>query len=113
MIQSWFSASLLQSLVSHDPSKIIIICWFHAQETFIIIIIIITIFYHADDFVETMISIFFQIFVYILYINIFVDIEYKVQKNSTYLKSFCYIINVIWTILIHHFRFFVFSAIII
>jgi len=34
-----FSASLLQSSVSHDPSKIILICRFAAQETFIIIII--------------------------------------------------------------------------
>ncbi len=30
----------LQSSVSHDPSEIILICWFAAQETFIIIIII-------------------------------------------------------------------------
>ncbi len=35
-----FSASLLQSLVSHDPSEIILICWFAAQETLIITIII-------------------------------------------------------------------------
>ncbi len=40
MIKAEFSASLLQSLVSHDPSEIILICWFAAQETFIIIIII-------------------------------------------------------------------------
>ncbi len=33
-----FSASLLQSSVSHDPSEIIIICWFAAQEIFLIII---------------------------------------------------------------------------
>ncbi len=32
-----FSASLLQSSVSHDPSEIILICWFGAWETFIII----------------------------------------------------------------------------
>ncbi len=31
-----FSASLLQSSVSHDPSEIILICWFDEQETFII-----------------------------------------------------------------------------
>ncbi len=30
------SASLLQSSVSHDPSEIILKCWFTAQETFII-----------------------------------------------------------------------------
>jgi len=33
-----FSVSLLQASVSHDPSEIMIICWFDAQETFIIII---------------------------------------------------------------------------
>ncbi len=33
-----FSASLLQSSVSHDSSEIILICWFAAQETFITII---------------------------------------------------------------------------
>ncbi len=33
-----FSSSLLQSSVSHDPPKIILICWFDAQETFLIII---------------------------------------------------------------------------
>ncbi len=33
-----FSASLLQSSVSHDPSEIIIICWFDAQDFFLIII---------------------------------------------------------------------------
>ncbi len=32
-----FSASLLQSSVSDDPSEIILICWFAAQVTFIII----------------------------------------------------------------------------
>ncbi len=34
-----FSASLLQFSESHDPSEIIIIYWFDAQQTFIIIII--------------------------------------------------------------------------
>ncbi len=33
-----FSALLLQYLVSHDPSEIILIYWFAAQETFLIII---------------------------------------------------------------------------
>ncbi len=32
-----FSASLLQSSVSHDPSEIILIYWFTTQETFLII----------------------------------------------------------------------------
>ncbi len=30
--------NLLQSAVSHDPSEIILICWFAAQETFLDII---------------------------------------------------------------------------
>ncbi len=30
--------SILKSSVSHDPSEIILICWFAAQETWIIII---------------------------------------------------------------------------
>ncbi len=29
-LQSWISASLLQSSVSRDPSEIILICWFGA-----------------------------------------------------------------------------------
>jgi len=36
-----FSASLIQSWVSFESSEIILICWFSAQEAFIIIIIII------------------------------------------------------------------------
>ncbi len=35
--------------VSHDPSEIIIICWFGAQETFIIIIIIIIIIINVEN----------------------------------------------------------------
>ncbi len=38
VIKVEFSASLLQSSVSHDPSEIILIYWFAAQETFLIII---------------------------------------------------------------------------
>ncbi len=34
-----FSASLLQSVTSHDPSEIMLIFWFGVQETFIIILI--------------------------------------------------------------------------
>ncbi len=37
VIKAEFSASLLQSSVSRDPSEIIRVCWF-TQETFIIII---------------------------------------------------------------------------
>ncbi len=38
MIKAEFSASLLQSSVSHDPLEIILIWWFAAQESFLIII---------------------------------------------------------------------------
>jgi len=38
VIKAEFSASLLQSSVSHDPSEIIIIWWFVAQETCMVII---------------------------------------------------------------------------
>jgi len=37
VIKAEFSASLLQSSVSHDPSEITLIWWFDAQETFLII----------------------------------------------------------------------------
>ncbi len=36
--QAEFSASLLKSLVSHNPSEIILLCWFAAQETCLSII---------------------------------------------------------------------------
>jgi len=38
VIKAVFSVSLLQFSVSHDPSEIILIWWFAAQETFMIII---------------------------------------------------------------------------
>ncbi len=38
MIKAEFSASLLQSSVSHDPSEIILIYWFAAQETFLLLL---------------------------------------------------------------------------
>ncbi len=37
VIKSDFLASLLQSSLSHDPSEIIQLCWFDAEETFLII----------------------------------------------------------------------------
>ncbi len=40
VIKAEFLSSLLQSSVSHDPSEIIIICWFAAQEKCLIIIIV-------------------------------------------------------------------------
>ncbi len=36
MLKVEFSASLLQSSVSHDPSEITLICWFAAQNIFLI-----------------------------------------------------------------------------
>ncbi len=38
VIKAEFSASLLQSSFSHDPSEISLICRFAAQETFMIIV---------------------------------------------------------------------------
>jgi len=35
-----FQQTLLQSLVLHDPSEIILMCWFSAKGTFLIIIIV-------------------------------------------------------------------------
>ncbi len=61
-----FSASLLQSSVSHDPSEIILICWFTAQETFLIII----------DVENSCAAYYFCGFF----------VELKVQKSSIYLK---------------------------
>ncbi len=36
MVKLNFQQPLFQSLESHDPSEIILICWFGAQETFLI-----------------------------------------------------------------------------
>ncbi len=48
MVQRWIFSIINQFSVSHDPSEIILICWFAAQETFLIIInvvvVLITIF---------------------------------------------------------------------
>ncbi len=41
MVNLNFQQPLILTLVSQDPSEIIQICWFDAQETFIIIIIIV------------------------------------------------------------------------
>ncbi len=37
-MQSWIYSIINQALVSHDHSKIILICWFAAQETLLLII---------------------------------------------------------------------------
>jgi len=49
-MQGWFSALLLQSTVSHDPFKIILICLFAAQETFLTIFNIEKIFFWILQF---------------------------------------------------------------
>jgi len=49
VIKAEFSASLLQSSVSHDPSEIILICRFDAQETFIILSILKTVIFCSID----------------------------------------------------------------
>ncbi len=72
VIKAEFSASLLQSSVSHDPSEIIIIYWFAAQETFLIIISVqnsCAASYFCGN--RSIYSGFFD--------------EYKVQKNNIYL----------------------------
>ncbi len=58
-----FSASFLQSSVSHDPSEFILICWFAAQELIFI-------------FVETVTHFFSGFF------------EYKVKKEQHLLKKY-------------------------
>jgi len=59
------TSSLLQSSGSHDPPEIILICWFAAQETLLIINVenICAVLYFVETFDE-----------------------YKVQKNSIYQK---------------------------
>ncbi len=37
MVKAEFSVSFLQTSVARDPSEIILICWFAAQETLLII----------------------------------------------------------------------------
>jgi len=59
-IKSVFSASLLQSSVSHGPSESII-CGFAAQETFIVIIVIIIDVVLLSIIVETVVIVFFRI----------------------------------------------------
>ncbi len=77
--QSWISALLLQSLASYDPSEIIIICWFAAQEIFLIIINVEK--QQLNIFVETMIHFFNQ------------DFD-KCKKHLFETEIFCNIINI-------------------
>ncbi len=94
-----FSASLLQSSVLHDPSEIILIGWFVAKETIIIIINVENI-VGCNIFVETVIH-FFQTFVmnrmfyfyfYLFEMEIFCNIIHAFtvtidQFNASFLKK--------------------------
>ncbi len=63
-----FSASLLQSSLSHDPSEITLIRWFSAQETFLIII-------NVENSYAALIFFLWKLWYYIHYrsTNIFVE----------------------------------------
>ncbi len=78
VIKAEFSASLLQSSVSHDSSEIILIYWFAAQETFLIIINVENC-CAASYFCGNCDAFYFWGF------DMNID-EQKVQKNSIYLK---------------------------
>ncbi len=79
VIKAEFSASLiLQSSVLHDPSKIIIICWFAAQETFLIIIIV------ENSCAASYLCGNRHTFFYITFFD-----EQKVQKHNVNLKCKC------------------------
>ncbi len=72
MIKAEFSASFLQSSVSHDPSEIILICWFAAQVTWLLVSMLKT--------------------VVLLYMLVFVESS-KVQHLFK-IVIFCYVTNV-------------------
>ncbi len=78
-----FQQPLNQSSVSHDPSEIILICWFSAQETFIIIINIENLVL-LNIFAETMI--FFRILS--KEHNL---LKKKNEKNNIYTGTYIYI----------------------
>ncbi len=67
MIKAEFSASLLQSSASHDPSEIILICWFAAQDTFLIIINVENVWVASN--LNGSVFIYIYIYIYIVCIN--------------------------------------------
>ncbi len=77
MIKAEFSASLLQSSVSHDPSEIILICWFAAYETFLL-------------FVENSCSLLFC--GHLVFQDFVMNRKYKITE-FTYNRIFWHIIN--------------------
>ncbi len=85
VIKAKFSASLLQSLVSHDPSEIILICWFAAQETFLIIIINVENSCAAQCFCRNWCILFFRIHRWV---------ESSKDQHLFEIEIFCIIINV-------------------
>ncbi len=87
-IKAVFSASLLQSSVSHDPSEIIIICWFNAQETFLII-----------NNVEN--DVFVEIVIHFLFFRIHKWIKSSKELHLFDIEIFWNIINVFYYHLTH------------
>ncbi len=94
VIKAEFKGSLLQSSVSHDSSEIILIFWFDAQETFLIIINVETVLL-LHIFVQTVI--YFQDSLInsskeqLLFINVFTVFE---QWNASLLnRSFNFFKN--------------------
>ncbi len=82
--KSCISASLLQSSVSHDPSEIIIICWFAAQEIFLIILMLKTVVLH---------NILWKLWC-ILFFRIHRLIESSKEQHLCEIDIFCNVINV-------------------
>ncbi len=86
-----FSASLLQSSVTHDPSEIILIYWFTAQETFL------------SSMLRT--TVLLKIFVEINgAISFFLELE--MFKRTAFIKTelFCNIINVFTVVIFDQFN---------
>ncbi len=79
VIKAVFSASLLQSSVSHDSSEIILICWFAAQETFLININVENSFCGNGN---------------IFHFRILWCVEILKEQHLFEIEIFCYIINV-------------------
>ncbi len=70
-----FSASLLQSSVSHDSSEIILICWFADSETFLIIVSV------ENSCAASYFVTFDQFYIYIQDIDEFVSSSEQIWRN--------------------------------
>ncbi len=107
-----FSASLLQSSVSHDPSEIILIFWFAPQETFVIIInVILNIdyydyhFYHCFNILYIIIIWCFMFLEKLLYrkrerVNILLNNYYKILIFFVYFSATFQLLHFFYTIYI-------------